>query len=417
MGKATGQSKNLRGKIGQMIYYQRKDGTTVVYEAKEKAATPVRTEAQMQIRTQWSNLGAVYTQFHKTLKKGFEGLEAGLSDYNAFIQANVGVCKVYIPKWIRLNGGCVLAPYLVTRGKMPSISMTRSGGDVLVSNIALGALVIGDDTTVGELSAAVLAYNVTWQEGDQLTFFYGTQEVDEVTGTPRALISGWKVVLDVTDETVLWNVVSPTGFSSVDGRLGMGVAISSAAAVWVHTREGAGSDVQVSTQYLYVDSAILESYQNEAAFAASAASYGGINTEEAFLDPRSSGRRAGASGGGGSGSGGSSAGGSSEGGSGGSTGGGSRTVTVAAPTFSGDTQFTESTQVTMSGPAGASIFYTVDGSTPTDQSLEYEEPITLSATTTVKAIAIKDGVSSSVTSRTYTKSAGGGDDEPGGDDH
>ena len=41
MGKATGQSKNLRGKIGQMIYYQRKDGTTVVYEAREKAATPV----------------------------------------------------------------------------------------------------------------------------------------------------------------------------------------------------------------------------------------------------------------------------------------------------------------------------------------------------------------------------------------
>ena len=114
---------------------------------------------------------------------------------------------------------------------------------------------------------------------------------------------------------------------------------------------------------------------------------------------------------------GSSAGGGSEGGSGGSTGGGSQTVTVAAPTFSGETQFTESTQVTMSGPAGASIFYTVDGSTPTDQSLEYEEPITLSETTTIKAIAIKDGVSSSVTSRTYTKSAGGGDDEPGGDDH
>ena len=262
----------------------------------------------------------------------------------------------------------------------------------------------------------MLAYNATWQEGDQLTFFYGTQEVDEVTGTPRALISGWKVVLDVTDETVLWNVVSPTGFSSVDGRLGMGVAISSAAAVWVHTREGAGSDVQVSTQYLYVDSAILESYQNEAAFAASAASYGGINTEEAFLDPRSTGRRAGASGAGsGSGSGGSSAGGSEQGGSGSSD--PVTPVTVAAPQFSGETQFTESTQVTMSGPAGASIFYTVDGSTPTDQSLEYEEPITLSATTTVKAIAIKDGVSSSVTSRTYTKSAGGGDDEPGGDDH
>ena len=104
---------------------------------------------------------------------------------------------------------------------------------------------------------------------------------------------------------------------------------------------------------------------------------------------------------------------------GGENSGGSQTVTVAAPTFTGETQFTESTQVSMSGPAGASIFYTVDGSTPTDQSLEYEEPITLTATTTVKAIAIKDGVSSAVTSRTYTKveAGGGGEDEPGGDDH
>lgn len=100
-----------------------------------------------------------------------------------------------------------------------------------------------------------------------------------------------------------------------------------------------------------------------------------------------------------------------------SGGGSSQTTTVAVPTFSGETQFTESTQVTMSGPAGASIFYTVDGSTPSDQSLEYEEPITLTATTTVKAIAIKDGVSSSVTSRTYSKVEGGGDDEPGGNDH
>lgn len=60
---------------------------------------------------------------------------------------------------------------------------------------------------------------------------------------------------------------------------------------------------------------------------------------------------------------------------GGGNSGGSQPQTVAAPTFTGETQFTESTQVTMSGPAGASIFYTVDGSTPTDQSLEYEEPI------------------------------------------
>lgn len=83
-------------------------------------------------------------------------------------------------------------------------------------------------------------------------------------------------------------------------------------------------------------------------------------------------------------------------------------VTVAAPTFSGADQFTETTEVTMTAESSATIHYTTDGTTPTASSATYSEPITLSDTTTVKAIAVKDGISSSVTSRTYTKTSGGG---------
>ena len=103
----------------------------------------------------------------------------------------------------------------------------------------------------------------------------------------------------------------------------------------------------------------------------------------------------------------------------GNSGSGSVTQSVSAPTFSGNTQFTESTQVSISGPAGAEIRYTTNGSTPTAQSTLYSGPLTLTETTTVKAIAIKDGQSSAVTSRTYSKveAGGGGEDEPGGDDH
>ena len=97
---------------------------------------------------------------------------------------------------------------------------------------------------------------------------------------------------------------------------------------------------------------------------------------------------------------------------GGNSGGGSQTVTVAAPQFAGETQFEESTQVSMSAESGASIYYTLDSSVPTAESTLYSAPITLTDTTTVKAVAIMDGVSSSVTSRTYTKgtNAGGGGD-------
>ena len=38
-------------------------------------------------------------------------------------------------------------------------------------------------TVVGELAEAVIGHNAEWEEGDQLTFFYGRQTVDEVTET------------------------------------------------------------------------------------------------------------------------------------------------------------------------------------------------------------------------------------------
>ena len=103
------------------------------------------------------------------------------------------------------------------------------------------------------------------------------------------------------------------------------------------------------------------------------------------------------------------------GGSGQQTGGngqGSGSETVAAPTVSGTTPFEETTTVTMSGPAGAEIHYTTDGSAPTAESTLYSAALTLSDTTTVKAVAVKDGVLSSVTTKTFVKGAGGGDDDP-----
>jgi hypothetical protein len=80
---------------------------------------------------------------------------------------------------------------------------------------------------------------------------------------------------------------------------------------------------------------------------------------------------------------------------------------LAAPTISGTTPFAESTQVTISGPQDATIHYTTDGSDPTSESSEYSAALTLSATTTVKAIAIKDGQTSSIATKLFTKSSGG----------
>ena len=93
---------------------------------------------------------------------------------------------------------------------------------------------------------------------------------------------------------------------------------------------------------------------------------------------------------------------------GGNSGSGSQQQnTLAKPTIYGVTPFTESTEVTMSGPEDAEIRYTTDSSTPTAQSTLYEGGFTLSDTTTVKAIAIKNGESSEVSTRLFSKGTGG----------
>ena len=82
---------------------------------------------------------------------------------------------------------------------------------------------------------------------------------------------------------------------------------------------------------------------------------------------------------------------------------------VAAPTISGASPFALQTEVTLSAADGAAIHYTTDGSVPTSESQTYSAPFTLTSTTVVKAIAIKNGVSSDVASKTFTKSSSNDD--------
>ena len=133
MGKATGLMKELSGKIGPLQFQQTKSGKVAVFVAPEVPDTPLRTKKQMEIRLAWGNLGAVYSQFHKTLKRSHEGLAAGTSDYNAFIKENTRMTCVYLKKSELSNGGCVLAPYKISDGKLPSIYYDADDQGVLVS--------------------------------------------------------------------------------------------------------------------------------------------------------------------------------------------------------------------------------------------------------------------------------------------
>ncbi|MBR5455787.1 MAG: chitobiase/beta-hexosaminidase C-terminal domain-containing protein [Bacteroidaceae bacterium] len=79
-------------------------------------------------------------------------------------------------------------------------------------------------------------------------------------------------------------------------------------------------------------------------------------------------------------------------------------VAPAAPTLPASCNFDSSMTVTIANIAeGATVYYTTDGSEPTEASTEYTAPFEITATTTVKAIAVNEGGPSEVVSETYTK--------------
>ena len=88
---------------------------------------------------------------------------------------------------------------------------------------------------------------------------------------------------------------------------------------------------------------------------------------------------------------------------------GSSTTIVAAPTFSlAEGTYTTAQNVTLAcSTSCAVIYYTTDGTTPLASSTQYQGAITISTTTTLKAIAIKDGISSEVAEAVYIINSGG----------
>ena len=151
MATGSGIIRKVSGKVGDLVYVVR-GGQQIIRGVPTSIKNP-RTEAQMEQRMKWPNILAVYRTLSPYLKDCFENKPAGQTDYNRFMGINLNAGPVYLEKDKVRLGAAIVAPYVISQGSLPAIQVS---GATPATDIALGALEIGDDTTVGELAQAVV---------------------------------------------------------------------------------------------------------------------------------------------------------------------------------------------------------------------------------------------------------------------
>ena len=125
MAIINGIIRKMAGSVGDFTFKQL-NGQTVVSEKVTNMRNP-RSDGQMKTRTKFTNIVAMYSLIRPRLRKAFETKPAGVSDYNMFMKVNMQKEPVYLTKQQVAGGACVVAPYQITQGSLPSIVVTGSG--------------------------------------------------------------------------------------------------------------------------------------------------------------------------------------------------------------------------------------------------------------------------------------------------
>lgn len=278
------QTKQLAG----AVIYQAM-GQTRSRRLAESVYNP-RTEAQMNQRVKWANLVNFYRANASWMKYAYETRKTNQSEYNKFMSLNVTDSRIFLTKQQAAAGACVVYPYLITQGSLPSIE-TIAYNDGWQSNIVLdNDTQFSGLTTVAEFSQNVLRNNPGIQEGDQLSFIRFTQLTNADTGVPYVVVRKYEILIK-SNGTGLLNDYLPISYvdsneSSSDCRL---VVLNSgnAGGFALILSRTIGGRTYVSSQRIVIanNAALISAYSSTTQLATAIASYG--ESTEAFLSSTS----------------------------------------------------------------------------------------------------------------------------------
>ena len=189
--------KGTKQKLGGSVLYQAM-GQTRQRELAANVANP-RTNSQMEQRTRWANLVNFYRANAGWMKFAYETKKQNQSEYNKFMSLNVPSARIYLPKSLASQGGCIVDAYQMTQGSLASVEVVKNG-DAWQTNLYFVSINdLDENSTIGEVTAQLLPANPALRDGDQLSFLRFTQMTNSSTGVPFVVVRKYEVILKAND--------------------------------------------------------------------------------------------------------------------------------------------------------------------------------------------------------------------------
>lgn len=204
--------RKSKKRLGGVVLYQAMEQTRA-RELASSVANP-RTASQMGQRVKWSQLVNFYRANGNWMKYAYETKTPQQSEYNKFMQLNVANSNVYFTKQQAAAGSCVVAPYIMTQGSLPSIEFTEESGSWPTNIYFPDNFSLVETTTIAEFSAAAIQQNPALRNGDQISFIRFTQMFNSDTGNPFVIVRKYELVLD-TSSTELVGTYLPLAYIGV----------------------------------------------------------------------------------------------------------------------------------------------------------------------------------------------------------
>lgn len=257
------------GKVGAYSMYVRA-GEQIVRQrqnASNYGETASRTYAQQLRRVMWSNLVNQFRAISFWQPRAYENVRAGQTDYNKFMSLNVNAATLPLTKQMASDGATIVTPVVVSQGSLPS-PQTILEEDVFYLGLIIDATAGAAMATVGDFSAAVLASNPGYAQGDALCFV-GLRNWLDLSEVPRAACDYAEVVLNPSDTTPLDSIGGGMFLAWSADKVAMSFAFRTnadqpiVAATCIHTRRNV-SALAVSTEKLVMLSEdIIDMYSGD----------------------------------------------------------------------------------------------------------------------------------------------------------